>query len=371
MNARIQTWFPFSIQICINGREWLARQMDEAGLGYQRRDNCFAWLENPARAQRLMDLQLRSAWPALLRDISRRLHPFHEELFAKFPIDYYWSVFQSEWATDVMFRDAAALERLYPKLVRHGLTTFLSSNVMRFLGKNIPLECTIPPAFKAEVVSDIKKRPEGVRIKHRMGASSIKLYDKQGSVLRVETTINDAAGFKVFRPVEGKDTEEKTWRPMRKGIADLNRRAEVSQAANRRYLQAMAAVENTTSLGALAENLCQPAFVKGRRVRALNPYSPDDMKLLSAINRGEFTIAGFRNRNLKVLLFPDTGKSKQEERRCAGAITRKLLLLRAHGLIRKVQGTHRYQLTLKGRTATTALLVASNADPDSLLKLAA
>lgn len=371
MNARIQTWFPFSIQICINGREWLARQMDEAGLGYQRRDNCFSWLENPVEAQRLMDLQLRAAWPGLLREISRGLHPFHEELFAKFPVDYYWSVFQSEWATDVMFRDAAALERLYPKLVRHGLTTFLSSDVMRFLGKNISAEGTIPPAFKAEVISDIKKRPEGVRIKHRMGANSIKLYDKQGSVLRVETTINDAAGFKVFRPVEGKESEEKMWLPMRKGIADLHRRTEVSQAANNRYLQAMAAVENTTPLGSLTENLCQPAFVKGRRVRALNPYSPDDMKLLSAINRGEFTIAGFRNRDLKSLLFPDAGSSEKESRRCSGAVTRKLLLLRAHGLIKKVTGTHRYQLTLKGRTATTALLVASNADSDSLLKLAA
>ena len=371
MNARIQTWFPFNIRICINGREWLARQMDAAGLGYQRRDNCFSWLENPAEAQRLMELQLRSSWPDLLHDISRMLNPIHEELFPRFPVDYYWSVFQSEWATDVMFRSAATLERLYPKFVQHGLMTFLSPDVMRFLGKNIPADGTIPPAFQAEVVSDIKKRPEGVRIKHRMGANSIKLYDKQGSVLRVETTINDVTAFKSFRSIEGKPTEEKKWRPMRKGIADLHRRAEVSHASNGRYLQAMAAVENTTTLGSLAEELCRSVIYQGRRIRALNPYSPEDAKLLAAISRGEFTVAGFRNRDLRNILFPDAQTSSNQDRRHSGMVTRKLLLLRAHGLIRKVQGTHRYHLTLKGRSAITALLAAKIASTDSLMKLAA
>lgn len=277
-----------------------------------------------------------------------------------------------------MFRNATILERLYPKFVQHGLMTFLSPDVMRFLGKNIPADGKIPPAFQAEVVSDIKKRPEGVRIKHRMGANSIKLYDKQGSVLRVETTINDVTAFKSFRSIEGKPTEEKKWRPMRKGIADLHRRVavptgrqEVSHASNGRYLQAMAAVENTTTLGSLAEELCRAVIYQGRRVRALNPYSPEDTKLLEAISRGEFTIAGFRNRDLRNILFPDAQTSSNQDRSHSGMVTRKLLLLRAHGLIRKVQGTHRYHLTSKGRSAITALLAAKTVSTDSLMKLAA
>ena len=102
MHARIQTWFPFNIQVGINGREWLARQMDREGFEYQRRDNCFIWLSEPERAQKLMDKQLRSRWPRLLGGIARELNPAHKRMFKNFVAPYYWSVFQSEWATDVM-----------------------------------------------------------------------------------------------------------------------------------------------------------------------------------------------------------------------------------------------------------------------------
>jgi hypothetical protein len=93
---------------------------------------------------------------------------------------YYWSTFQSEWATDILFRDAATLARLYPKLVQHGLLTFFSPDVMRFLGRNIPPTGNLLPQLQADVVSDLKTRPEGVRIKHRLGENTIKMYDKQG-----------------------------------------------------------------------------------------------------------------------------------------------------------------------------------------------
>ena len=171
------------------------------------------------------------------------LNPLHEEIFEKFYVDYYWSVLQSEWATDVMFRDAETLQRLYPKFVWHGLVTFLSPDVMLFLGRNIPPRGHVPPALQSEMVSDFKRRPEGVRIKHRLDANSVKMYDKQGSVLRVETTINDAAGFKVFRSSEGKPEKGGKWLPMRKGIADLHRRCEVSHASNRRYLRTIVLVQ--------------------------------------------------------------------------------------------------------------------------------
>jgi hypothetical protein len=190
MSARIQTWFPFAIQICLNGRAWLARSMDAADLHYVRRDNCFTWLRHPELAQRLMDRQVRSDWPGLLNGIARSLNPQHTAMFAAFPMEYYWSTYQSEWATDIMFRDTASLARLYPRLVQHGLTTFLSPDVMRFLGRKVPANGNLPPRLAAEVVSDVKHRPEGVRIKHRVGDNSVKMYDKQGSVLRVETTIN-------------------------------------------------------------------------------------------------------------------------------------------------------------------------------------
>jgi hypothetical protein len=371
MHARIQTWFPFPIQICINGREWLARTMDAAGLGYLRRDNCFTRLEDPARAQRLMDQQVQAAWPDLLNGIARSLNPQHEAMFQAFPVHYYWSIYQSEWATDILFRSAARLARLYPRLVQHGLTSFLSPDVMRFLGRAIPPSGKLPPHLDAQVVSDVKRRHEGVRIKHRLGENSIKMYDKQGSVLRVETTINDPAGFKSFRTPEGKPEATQGWHGMRKGIADLNRRTEVSDAANNRYLQALASVDDTTTLGELTARLCRPTRRKGRRVRPLNPHAPADAALIEALGRGEFSINGFRNRDLRHLLFTGASVSKPEQRRQAAAVSRKLALLRAHHMIRKIPHTHRYHLTDAGRIAVTALLTARRVSTQELTKLAA
>jgi len=371
MHARIQTWFPFAIQVCLNGREWLSRSLDKTGLTYAKRENCFVWLEDTGTAQRLMDRQVRVGWPKLLDEIAHSLNPQHDAMFATRPIDYYWTTYQSEWATDILFRDAATLGRLYPRLVHHGLTTFLSPDVMRFLGRNIPPSGRLPPGLKADVVSDMKTRPEGVRLKHRLGDNAIKMYDKQGSVLRVETTINDVTDFKTFRPPEGNAAAPKSWRIMRKGIADLHRRAEVSQAANDRYLQALASVEETTSVGKLAERLCRPVKHNGRRVRPLNPYSPDDAKLLEIVSRGEFNLNGFRNRDLRQLLFDDEAASRDLKRRHAAAVTRKLALLRAHHLIRKVPASHRYRLTAAGRTVVTALITARNASTTELTRLAA
>lgn len=371
MHARIQTWASFRIQICLNGREWLARQMTEAGLGYIRKENCFVRLEDPAAAQRLMDDQLRSAWPELLDAIARQLNPAHDEMFANFPIRHYWSAHQSEWATDIMFRDAAALNGLYPKLVRHGMTTFSSPDVMRFLGKSVPPDNRLPPRLAAEIVTDARQRPEGVRIKHRLGANSVKMYDKQGSVLRVETTIDDPAAFKVWRTPEGKPDAEPAWHGLRKGIADLHRRAEVSQASNNRYLAAMASAGDDTPLGELTAGLCQPARRGTRRARAINPLGPDDARLLAAIGRGEFTIAGFRNRDLRTRLFVDATLGKDEQRRHARAVSRMLALLRTHGMIARVHGTHRYHLTKRGRIATTVLITVRNVGTEQLTKLAA
>ena len=93
--------------------------------------------------------------------------------------------------------------------------------------------------------------------------------------------------------------------------------------------------------------------------------------MLEAISRGEFAINGLRNRDLRSLLFPDAALSTREQRRQAAAVSRKLSLLRAHRLIRKVPHTHRYHLTAAGRVAVTALITARNASAQALTKLAA
>jgi hypothetical protein len=367
VHLRLQTWLPFSIHVCVNGREWLARELRQRKIGFEQRDNCFVWIKNIAAAQSLADRQLRTDWSGLLDGLRRMFHPVHETLFGEQPLEIYWSAEETEWATDVMFRSRAALERIYPALVRHAITAFGCGDVLRFLGRSPKIE----RYRTSDIVVTVKSRPEGVCVKHRLNRNSIKMYDKQGTVLRIETTINDPRDMKVLRPREGHPFEARSWQRLRKGVADLHRRAEVSQAANERYLEALASVHHDRPLGETIGKLCQPTKWQGRRVRALQPLSPDDCRLLATVNRGEFVINGFRNRDLRVLLFGTAEAAAAEMKRQAARITRQIRMLRAHRLIRKISKTHRYTLTPKGRLTINALLAAQHANSQQLAQLAA
>jgi hypothetical protein len=363
-HGRVQTWFPFNVEVCLNGREWLARQMDRAGMDYEQRDNCFARVSDPERAQALLDEQLKTDWPRELDALLEQAHPLHAELGRPLGQRYYWSASQTEVATDMMFHDAASLAEWYPQFVHHGIRNFGSADVLRFLGS------ARPNNFQGEVTSTLKRRPEGVRLKHVVNGNSLKVYDKQGSVLRVETTIVNPQPFRVYRPSETDPDGQPEWRYLRRGVADLWRRAEVSRAANNRYLGALASITGKTPLAQEARPLCQPHIVDGQRYRALNPWSPSDGSLLEAISRGEFALNGLRNRDLRSLLYPPASSASDKKRQSA-AITRQLALLRAHGLLKKVSATHRWLLTDNGRRIVTALLAARQADVDQLSKMAA
>jgi hypothetical protein len=375
LNARIQTWFPFSIQICMNGREWLACQMDRTGLGYRKQDNCFPWVADWEQAQPLMDRQLQTKWPKLLDEIAGHLNPIHDEIFQGFPVRYYWSTYQSEWATDIVFRRPDDLRRVYPLLLHHAMTSFHSPDVLRFLGHKLTADGQISGHVRAEVTSDLKRRQEGVRIKHRYNGNSVKLYDKAytplGSVLRVELTMQNPEDFQVYRRREGDENGPRAWLRMRKGIADLHRRAEVSQKANDRYLNALAGWDDSATLQELVGRIEQPVTFHGRRLRALHPFDEQDRLLLESVNRGEFTINGFRNKDLQALLFPTAATTAPQSRRRSAAVSRKLRLLRAHHLIRKISRTHRYQLTALGRQIIVAVLAASSATVNTFIPKAA
>jgi hypothetical protein len=363
VSVRVQTWFPFTVDVCLNGREWLARQMTRAGLAYEQRDNCFIWLSDPLRAQALLEQQLHTDWVSMLQPLLAQAHPLHAELGRPLGQHYYWTASQTEYATDLIFPDPQRLAALYPQFVHHGIKTFGSRDILRFLGH------AAPSRFCGELASNLKHRPEGLCLRHRANGNSIKVYDKQGSVLRVETTIVHPEHFKVYRPA-AHQPEQLHWQRLRKNVADLWRRAEVSRGANQRYLAALASVNDRTPLAQLTAALCQTITVQGRRYRALNPWGATDGALLKAISGGEYALAGFRNRDLRAQLYPGQ-HSAQEQKRQAARITRRLALLRAHGLIKKVCGTHRWLLTEAGRRIVTALLTARQADINQLTALAA
>jgi len=374
MSARLQTWFPFALYVYMNGREWLARQMDQIRMPYQRQDNCFSWIEDFRHAQTLMDSQLKTDWRSALDVCAARVHPLFPELFAHYPLRYYWTSFQSEWAMDIVFRDPEYLRHLYPQLLHLGMVNFSSPDVMRFMDKKVTRKGdAYGPCH--EIISDLKVRSEGVRIKHRLGKNSIKLYDKaytvQGAVLRPEITVNAPEQFRVFRRKTGEDHGEMAWRTLRRGIADLHRRTEVCQQALDRYCNALAKVDDTATLQELTASIERRVRWNGRWARALHPFESGDLALLQAVNRGEFTINGLRNRDLQVLLFPTPPVTPQEARRRSAATSRKLRLLRAHGIIQKLPHTHRYQVTDQGRLILNAILSAQRTTSQQLTTLAA
>lgn len=373
MYARLQTWFPFNVQVGLNGREWFARQMDQAGLKYRQQGNCFVWIEDYAEAQKLMDQQLNTDWAGVLNGLAQQLNPLHESLFERYTASYYWTTYQSEWATDIVLDTPDFLKRLMPLLVRHGMLSFSSADVMRYFGRKVNQSGAIPANFNGTLETDLKGRQEGERVKYRMNGNSAKFYDKayseMGSVLRgAETTINTVEGIRAYRPKEGGSGDDLQWRPMRKGIADLHRRAEVSQKANERLLNALASVDDSRSLEELTADIQKSTHYKGRRVRALRPWG-EDQPLLAAVNDGKFLSFGLRNRDLQVLLYSTEAKLPAEHRRRSAAISRKLRMLRAHGLIRKISGTHRYQVTDGARAILVAVLTAARTSVNQLNQL--
>jgi hypothetical protein len=378
MHARIQTWFPFSVHVCINGREWLARRMDREGLRYVRQQNCFPWVEDIRRAQELFQEQLTVNWTERLQPFAQRLNPLHEEIFRNYNAQYYWSGFQCEWATDILFCPGT-LTRLAPLLLEHGMLSFSSADVLKFLGHRTSLSGQAHGNFTGELTTDFKSRASGDRVKYRINGNSLKGYGKAstpvGDVFRVETLTQHVEVFKTYRPTEGGPEDDLQWRRMRRGVADMHRRAEVSQKANERYWDALSTVDDSTRFSQFTRTLEQPCQYQGRRVRALHLFQADDHQLLQAVNRGEFVINGFRNRDLQPLLYgsvnPKAPLSLKEKRRRSAAVSRKLRILRAHGLIHKVPKTHRYQVTSHGRLAITAILTMDRASIALLNKAAA
>lgn len=360
--VRIQSWFPFTVRVGLNGRLWLARQLEQRGIGFQRHRNLITAVDDPALAQQLLDEQRQVNWPQLLQELVQPIHPLWSFLHDQVRCPYYWMTEQSEWATDAVFRSPENLATWYPRWLRHGMETLQCTDFLRYLGKTAPERC------RGEAKLDYRTRTEGTRLKFWYDANSLKMYNKQGAdeiptALRLENTFNKVSGFKVFRTKEGDPADaDKAWQQMRKGVADLGRRAEIGDTINNRLAASLATVAETTTLGELLKPLGQPVMNAGKRIaRALNPLTGDDGALLRTMANGAFLLNGFRNRDLRLALHGDC-TDPVKRRQQAAATTRLLALVRAHGLIVKVPKTHRYQLSAQGRRIVTALLAAHAAN---------
>lgn len=355
--VRIQTWFPFSVRVGLNGRRWLAQQLRRRSVDFEQRGNLLTAVADAELAQRLLEEQKHVSWPMLLRDLVRPVHPLWDYLHEQVRTPFYWMVEQSEWATDFVFRSVDDLARWYPRWLRHGVLTLSCKDVMRYLGRKVPEKGYGSLAGEAKI--DLRTRPDGTRLKFWYNTNALKFYDKEKVALRIETTINNPKDYQVFRTKEGEaSAAPKSWQQLRKGVADLSRRAEVADAANRRLAESLASVAQPDTLGELLQPLGQPVIRDGRRLaRPLNPLTGADGELLRTLANGDYLLNGFRNRDVRVRLFGSC-QNADERRRQGAKVTRLLALLRAHTLIKKVPKTHRYHLTATGRRIVTILLAA-------------
>lgn len=364
LHIRLQTWLPFVIQVYINGHEWLAQKMDRHGLAYRRVENAFHWIEDPARAQRFVDHFAKRDLTRVLDVFARRVNPLLTTLIA--PMHYYWVTDQAEYATDILFSDRASLKDLYLKLVKHATVCFTAEDVLTFLGRKLNGN------FQGEVLNSFQKRWPGARVKHRMKENWIKMYDKHGCVLRIETVINHPYEFRIRRRAKRKGEWVTGWFPMAKRVTNLYRYAEVCLQANRAYLEALAVVDDPAAAYKLLHEVCQPVSYHGRKRRGLNPLRSDDVNLFAAALRGEHLIHGFRNKDIASALALPKLHDKQERKRQSSRVTRLIQLLHSHHLIAKIPRTRRYRLSLRGTTLMSAAVFLYKEDlPTHLHKEAA
>jgi hypothetical protein len=346
MHIRLQSWFPFQMQVYVNGRECLSRHLDQQGIAYERYDNCFTRIEDLAAAQAFCEKFAHFDWPPVLHALAERVNPMLKTIQAAGFGSYYWVADQAEIATDMMFKDRTSLEAILPDLFEHAILKTACQDTVRFLGRKLHGN------FKGEVTTSLKKRPEGWRVKHTLKRNSLKMYDKS-SVLRVETTINNPSEFKICHQT---DDGKLRWMPMRKGVSNLYRYAEVGLQANQRYLEHLAQAKLKSKAIPHLDNLCRCHTQNGKRCACFNPLLAADRDLFTAVISGEFALNGFRNRDLCAKLYAQPATSnKQAKQRCT-RMSRLIAKLRGHGLIAKVKDARLYRITKLGSQVLFAVL---------------
>jgi hypothetical protein len=253
---------------------------------------------------------------------------------------YHWSLTQVEYASDLVFRSAATLEPLYEQLIRESVLSVKAEQTASFLGHKIT------PQLTQELGTQFSTRIEGTCIKHRFASSSIKMYDKFGCILRIETTTNDVSFFKHHRKVEHRERPAtRALAPVKKTIYSLIDLREILLGCNRRYLAHLSALDDFSAGVRALERLTKPRSVDGKSVKGINFFDPTDNALLHALQNPRVNIAGIRRADLGPLLGALS----------AARISRQLRRLRDIGAIKRVAGTYRYYLTRIGRAATAAL----------------
>lgn len=204
---------------------------------------------------------------------------------------------QAEYATDIVFKKQSFLQSMYSELTATAIHTVNPDNIATFLGHKVD------PKYQGEMGNNYHVRIEGSRIKHTMGKSSIKMYDKFSKILRIETTTNDVSFFKHYREVEHRDgSRSQQYASLKKNIYSLALLISLFKASNKRYLEFISAFDNKEAGRKRLNKITQHKQVNNRSYKGFNLFCQEDLNLLLAVLRGEHNISGFRNKDARMKL---------------------------------------------------------------------
>ena len=366
MHIKIQSWFPFTVQIYINGHEWLKQQLIKENIPFEMYNNSFSYIENMEKAQeiadKIVDSKISDKFDLMIKEINNFL-PVIEETFSK---TYYWCLAECEYSTDIIHDTRESVDDYFKSLVEDAFYTFKCNDVMSFFGRKLR---ETGFQFKGEITSDLRKRKQGFRLKHKMKSNQIKMYDK-GCSIRIETTINDPHEFKILKDVEKivdhkEVITEKKWLPMGKSIANLYRYAEVCKAINKRYIEALPIPSEKEIAIKKLETISNAKEVNNRKYTGFNLFNQSDNNLFNVLANADLIINGFTNKILRQRLFKDDDFNSKKLR---NKTTRIIDKLRKYGMIKKVGSASKYYITESGRELLNYFLLYQNKDIPNFLK---
>ena len=325
----VPTWSPFRLQVYLNGHNLLATELKQAGIQYTMIDNAFDNLQYADKAQDLSDNISIEQLHHKLDEFAWQFCPVYKDFNQR----YHWSVMQTDYATDIVFKKQDDLQQIYSELIATAIHAVKPENISTFLGHKLD------PRYQGEIGNNYSVRIEGSRIKHTMESVSIKTYDKFSKILRIETTTNDISFLKYFREVVHRDgTSSHEMASLKKNIYSLAFLKDNLKASNKRYLEFISVFDNKEAGRKRLENVTSSKSDNNRNYKDFNFFSNNYLSILLAILHGEFNINGFRNKHLKKLLGVKDSK-----------ISRLIKRLRIHGLIKKASDSYKYYLTKIGK----------------------
>jgi len=339
--VRVPTWCPFRLQVYFNAHNYVGSRLESRGTGHTLLDNAFIQIDDYEQAQNIADRLDARRLHRVLDHLARLYCPVIQRLGLR----YHWSLMQVEYSTDIVFKRQQDLQRIYDDITRTAIHAVKPEHVATFLGRKLTGN------YRDELGNDFSTRIEGTRIRHHMGAVSIKMYDKYGLVLRIETTTNDVSFFKHHRNVEQRDgTRVFKLAPLKKSIYSLRDLKHLLLAANLRYLDFISGLDDPSTGVKALDKVTKPVLHEGRNYSGFNFFADADQRLFEVLVRGEHNISGMRNKDLR----------RHMNWLSSGQVSRTLKRLRLHGLIKRVGRSYKYYLTRLGRTVALTGLKLRN-----------